>query len=91
MLEVGKNQSKKLDRLASIDQEHMTLEKKLSMNQYRTIENFENLFLKVNKDIDKKSTYSRKLENQFQKHQLKQANKNKKLLQADNTVEKKKP
>lgn len=37
----------------------------------------------VSRDIDKKSTYSRKLETQFKNNQQKQMNKNRKLLEGD--------
>lgn len=75
--------SKITEYLRSIDQEHLDLEKRLMKKDGSTIENFEHLISKVSRDIDKKSTYSRKLENQFHKMQQKQASKNRKLLQAD--------
>jgi len=71
------------ETLRSLDREHVELEKKLYQKGHSTIENFENLIQRVTSDIDKKSSYSRKLENQFQKIQQKQANKNRKLLQLE--------
>ena len=71
------------ETLRSLDREHVELENKLGQKGHSTIENFENLIQRVTSDIDKKSSYSRKLENQFQKNQQKQANKNKKLLEGD--------
>lgn len=41
----AKNKEKgKIDLLKSIDNEHMKIEHKLAKKEYRTIENFENLF-----------------------------------------------
>lgn len=50
------------DILRTLDDEHAALEKELTKKQ-SNIETFENLISQVSRDIDKKSSYSRKLEN----------------------------
>jgi hypothetical protein len=44
---------------------------KLEMDfaKYKTLQHFDNLVKKVSKDIDKKSTYSKKMQSEHQKEQ----------------------
>lgn len=53
---------------------------KLEMDfaKYKTLQHFDNLVKKVSKDIDKKSTYSKKMQSE---HQKEQDQKNKTLVE----------
>ena len=57
----------------------------IECNNQTNMNKYEELISKVSKDIDKKSVYSKKMQNKFQQNQQKQALKNRNLLKNNTT------